>query len=149
MAKLGTPKVVPAMGGENIYIVGGEVYVKVSGTDSDGRFFLFETTTAPGDGPPPHVHAREDETFYIIEGDYEFTIAGKTHAAKAGTVVYGVKGVPHAFKNVGKTTGRMLIMTSPAGLDDFFRRAFDEFGRGETDIPKLIQIGEEYGIRFV
>ena len=79
-----------------------------------------EFLVPPHHGPPPHVHRREDEVFYVLEGEFEFTVAGQTIRATAGQTLYGKRDVPHTFKNVGDKAGRMIVVVAPAGLEKFF-----------------------------
>ena len=110
----------------------------------------------PGGGPPPHVHGREEEGFYVLEGEVTFTVNGERIVAKAGTFANMPVGTPHSFKNEGTRTARMLISVAPAGLE----KMFFEFGvplpEGSTtalpptkeEIEKLLAIAPRYGIEI-
>jgi mannose-6-phosphate isomerase-like protein (cupin superfamily) len=79
-----------------------------------GAYSLFEVTTQPQGGPPPHVQHREDESFYVLEGEYEFLDDGGSNMrAGAGTLIYVPRGNLHAHKNVGEGVGRMLVTQTP------------------------------------
>ena len=79
-----------------------------------------ETLTPPNLGPTLHVHQREDENFYIVEGDYLFEVDGRRIELHAGDFAWAPRGVPHCFQNIGSAIGRMLITVEPAGIEDFF-----------------------------
>ena len=81
---------------------------------------VVETHDQPGGGPPPHIHHREDETFQILEGEYEFSVAGKTIRACQGDTLFAPRDIPHTYRYVGKTPGRLLTVITPAGFEGFF-----------------------------
>jgi quercetin dioxygenase-like cupin family protein len=110
-------------------LVGGADYVtyKVRSAETNGAFFCFEASSSPGFGPPLHSHAYQ-ELFYVIEGEYEFTIeqAGeqRTIVGNPGTAVWVDADVPHTFRNAGDLPGRLLFVHIPAALEEFF----EEYG---------------------
>ena len=73
-----------------------------------GAYALFEVATQPGTGPPPHIHHREDESLYVLAGEYEFLIGRKTLRVRAGSLLYVPKSTLHAHRSVGEGVGRML-----------------------------------------
>jgi uncharacterized cupin superfamily protein len=83
--------------------------------------------TAPGGGPPPHIHQFEDECFYVLEGALTFQAGGQTVYAKPGDFIHVPRGTVHSVKNEGKEPARTIIITSPAGptgTQQFFEEAF-------------------------
>jgi len=89
--------------------------------DTSGAYSLFEVRDAPGGGPPLHRHSREDEAFYVLEGEYEVhSQDGLVTRAGPGTYVFVPRGTVQAYKCVGPGQGRMLVMASPGGLEVFF-----------------------------
>jgi mannose-6-phosphate isomerase-like protein (cupin superfamily) len=132
--------------GETLEAFGDRLIVKVDGARSEGRFALFEGVTPAGIGPPLHLHHREDETFFIIEGRCEFQIGDARRTVEAGSVVFAPRGVAHAFRNVGTSDLRMYILTSPSGFEDFFREAADVFKKGPPDMETAAALGSKYGI---
>ncbi|MBY0112410.1 MAG: cupin domain-containing protein [Phycisphaerales bacterium] len=109
--------------GERLSIVGDVVRVLVDGGGSDGRVLVFEETVPPGGGPPLHRHGIDDEYFYILEGTFTFVLDGKRVTVGAGAFVTAPKRSLHTFMNSGATPGRLLVMTTPAGLEAPFREA--------------------------
>jgi uncharacterized RmlC-like cupin family protein len=67
--------------GERIWIVGDTMTLKATGQSTGGSLVLLENLTAPGGGPPPHIHTREDEFFYVLEGTFEIRIGDEVHVA--------------------------------------------------------------------
>jgi len=103
----------------------GDLYsMLVTGKESNNVFFQFEAFVPEGGGPPPHIHSREDETFYVISGNLEILLGDKTHLAKAGDFVYIPRGTVHRFKNIGKEMAVQLVTFSPAGVEKFFEEVF-------------------------
>lgn len=140
--------------GPSVWVVGDLYTIKASGAETGGAFTLIEVSVPPGSGPPPHVHHREDEAFYIIQGQFEVHVDSDVLTAGPGDWVTLAKESLHYFKNTGADIGRILIMATPAGLDDFFLEA----GRAATDKSldsatvtaedkqRLIDISPKYGI---
>lgn len=128
-------------------IVGEETLVKVSPADSDGQMAFFHLTAPPMSGPPLHVHSREDELFYVLEGELVFELDGERFTAVAGSTVYLRRGVAHRYQNFTNETARLLIVTTPGG----FCRFFEELSAATPDggVPEmevLDSLGTKYGI---
>src|SRR3954449_12044228 len=142
--------------GRAAWVVGDHYTVKASGEDTGGALALIEGVGAPRAGPPPHVHSREDEAFYVLEGEFEVHIDDRRLTAGPGTWVTLAKGSLHYFRNIGPTPAKMLILATPAGLDRFFLEA----GREATDTTpesgavrpgdpeKLLAIAPKYGVEI-
>jgi quercetin dioxygenase-like cupin family protein len=140
--------------GPATWVVGDLYTVKASGRETGGAFCLIEVMVPPQSGPPPHIHQREDEAFYIIEGQFRVSIDEQELNAGPGSWVRLAKGSLHHFKNVGTSVGKMLILATPAGLDEFFLEA----GRKATsaplefkpptdeDVRRLLSVAPKYGI---
>ena len=106
--------------GRSFWVLGDLYIFKVTGQESDGAFTVIEQVIQPQGGPPPHVHHREDEAFYILDGTFSF-LSGETQAEyQTGAFVYIPKGTLHTFKNVSERPGKLLVVITPAGLEEFF-----------------------------
>jgi uncharacterized cupin superfamily protein len=77
-------------------VLGNEVILKPTNSATSGGYYVFEATTPPGAGVPPHVHQHEDEIIYIIEGEYEVFLDGRTHKASNGAVINFPRFIPPA-----------------------------------------------------
>ena len=128
---------------------------KVSSEQTGGAYSLFEVAVVAGGRERPHIQHREDECFYVLEGEFEFLIEGTSVEAGAGSLVYVPKGNLHTFSNVGETIGRMLVSQTPGGVYEGFVEEVGEPVSGEAvppavgeapDADWLIRIGREYGI---
>jgi quercetin dioxygenase-like cupin family protein len=120
--------------GRTLWVLGELVTYKVTSDQTGGAYSLFEVASQPGSGAPPHVQHREDETFYVLEGDYEFLVEGRTLRMRAGSLLYVPKGNLHTHKNVGERMGRMLVSQTPGGLHERF---FEEVGEEAPDRREL------------
>lgn len=150
MPALANPKCMRAGEGRTHTVLGGDVVCfKVTGDDCEGAYALCETTVPPGGGPPPHVHHREDETFYVIEGEFEFYAKGETIKAEAGSLVIAPRDIPHTFKNVGSTPGKMLILVRPAGFENFIAEFATLPYDQPPDVAKMAAIAAKYGLEFL
>ena len=87
-----------------------------------GALTLFENVIAPGDGPPFHTHAAEDESWYVLEGELRFRLGDDIASVGAGSFVFVPRGTPHCFQNVGAVPARIIVMFTPSGMERFFDR---------------------------
>jgi quercetin dioxygenase-like cupin family protein len=118
---------------------------------------LLEAIVPPGGGPPPHVQSREEEGFYILEGEITFTIKGERVVAKAGTFANMPVGTPHSFKNENSQPAKMLISVAPAGLERMFFEVGVPLAEGATtalpptkeEIDKLMAVAPRYGVEIL
>jgi quercetin dioxygenase-like cupin family protein len=95
--------------------------VKISGKDTDGGFAMFEQTSlSQGKGTPLHIHPFQDETFYVVEGEYYFQVGEEKFRLSVGDSIFLPKKVPHAWTQVSEK-GRMTVIFQPAGkMEEFF-----------------------------
>ena len=134
--------------GEPLNVIGDRQTVKVSAEASDGAFVLVENLNPPGVGIPMHVHHEEDEVFYVISGQVEFTLADGPVVAEAGATVFLPKETPHAFRVVGDSPARMLTLLVPGRLEGLFRE-LATFPPGPPDPERLMATCAPYGIEFL
>ncbi|MEM7117729.1 MAG: cupin domain-containing protein [Chloroflexota bacterium] len=133
-----------------LHAFGDEQRVLLRGENTGGQLAMLLATTPPGSGPPPHYHENEDEWFYLLEGELEFFVDGVWREVKAGTAVFIPRNTIHTFKNTGDTPLKMLIQTTPAGFETFFKRCSEEFAKpGPPDMGRIIAISAEHGIHYV
>ncbi len=137
--------------GKSLWVLGDLYTFKVVGEDTGGSFALIEGQVQPENGPPPHIHHREDETFYVLEGEFSFLHGDITFTATAGSFVYIPKGTLHTFKNIGTSQGRFLVVITPAGFEKFFEEigepAIDKSSPppfNQATVEKLLTIAPKY-----
>ena len=144
-----------AAAGQTIGIVGDVYRFLATSEETGGRYSTFEATVLAGGGPPPHIHRREDETFYVLEGEITFQVGDQRRVAGPGTFVHMPIGNLHAFKNESDKTAKMLISFAPAGLEGMFFEVGKELANSELpdepsqeEIEKLLEVAGRYGIEY-
>ena len=142
--------------GRSWWIMNNHQLHKLSGADTRGALSLWFETFGPGEGPPPHIHGREDEVFLVLEGEVTFHRPAGSCVAGPGSVVFAPRGEQHAFRNTGTTRARMAILVTPAGFEDFFAEAAyhgsgceSRPAPGEADAQRLLTAAPRFGLTFV
>jgi quercetin dioxygenase-like cupin family protein len=102
--------------------VGGEITVALRGEETGGRMTALVTVAAPGEGPPLHMHANEDECLVVLEGTMRFRLGDEVEDAPAGSFVFVPRGAVHTWQNAGDSAARMLVLFTPSGMERFFER---------------------------
>jgi quercetin dioxygenase-like cupin family protein len=111
-----------------------------------GLMLVFETIAPPGEGPPLHLHTREEEAIYVVSGDFRWKIGDTLSDAPAGSFAFLPRSVPHAWQNVGDQPGKLFIVFVPAGMEPFFER----FGRmKDFDLEGFREAGADVGMETV
>jgi quercetin dioxygenase-like cupin family protein len=142
--------------GRMLWVVDELMTFKASGEDTGEAYALTDSVVPPGGGPPPHIHHREDEAFWVLEGELEVMVGETTFRAGAGSFVHLPKDIPHTYENVGTGPARFLTLIVPAGLERFF----EEVGKPgsdvsspppfeEEDIEKLLTVAPKYGAEIL
>jgi quercetin dioxygenase-like cupin family protein len=142
--------------GRTIAVVGDVYRFMATGDDTNGKYAMWEAIVPPGGGPPPHVHSREEEGFYILEGEITFQVGEKRVVASAGMFANMPVGTPHSFKNESGKSARMLISVAPAGLEQMFFEVGVPLTDGATtalpptkaEIEKLLAVAPKYGVEI-
>jgi quercetin dioxygenase-like cupin family protein len=127
-------------------VFGEPVEVLVPGEMTAGRSATLTQVSPPGGGPPPHSHTYEDETFFVLEGEYEFLADGQWLKAEPARAIQAMRGSVHTFRNVGAAPGKMLVFVTPSGMEKYLEE-ISSLSMPE-DLSKLLAISERYGIAF-
>lgn len=127
-------------------VFGEPVEVLVSGEMTGGLSTTLTQTSPPGGGPPPHLHLNEDETFFVLKGEYEFLRDGEWLPIARGETVLAKRGSVHTFRNAGTTTGKILVFVTPAGMDKYLEKISPL--TIPQDMADLLATSERYGISF-
>jgi mannose-6-phosphate isomerase-like protein (cupin superfamily) len=109
--------------GRPIWFLNSLARVKATAQTTGGAYGLLESLIPPGFSPPLHVHHREDESFWVLEGEFTFRCGEQSVRALPGAYVFLPRGVPHSFVVEGDTPGRILTMLTPGGGEEFFIEA--------------------------
>lgn len=126
------------------------VVIKVGGVDTDGSFFLSETTIEPGfPGPPLHRHERLHDMFYVLDGVLTMRGGDEMHQIEPGTFVCVPPGVAHTFSNTSDAPVRFLNFNTPAGWENYMRD-LGEAAKGGPLTPEVIgRIASRYDFQAV
>ncbi|MCU0982351.1 MAG: cupin domain-containing protein [Pirellulaceae bacterium] len=141
--------------GQTVAVVGDVYRFMATGVDTDGRYAMFEACVPSGGGPPPHIHSREEESFYVLEGEITFQVGDDRFVAKAGTFANMPVGSLHSFRNDTDKTARMIVSVAPAGLEKMFLEVGQPVAFGQqappaskAEIEKLLAVAPSYGIEI-
>jgi mannose-6-phosphate isomerase-like protein (cupin superfamily) len=141
--------------GSAIWFLRNRMTIKATAETTGGAYGLVETLIAPGFSPPLHVHHREDEAFWVLEGELTMRCGDRTFRASAGAFAFLPRGVPHTFVVEGDMPARMLTLLSPGGGEALFVEA----GRpaehdglppaAPPDTELLKRVSEKYGSEII
>jgi len=98
----------------------GDITFLVKSEETNGALAAMEAIAPPGDGPPLHIHTREDETVYVLDGQFRWKLGDESHQTGPGSFVFIPRGLPHTWQCLGEDAGRMLITFAPGGMERFF-----------------------------
>jgi quercetin dioxygenase-like cupin family protein len=149
----------PAGNGRAFWGPGDHYTFLVTGAESGGAYFAMQALVPPGGGPPRHIHTREDETFYLLEGSIEFLLGEQTVVAGPGDFVNVPRGIVHRFRNTGTDTARIILTFTPAGIEHWFEETLERAPNEVRveDVPDNIEevaaryaaAAPRYGLEFV
>jgi mannose-6-phosphate isomerase-like protein (cupin superfamily) len=123
----------------------GTQHIRMTAAQTGGRLGVFDIVVLPGEGPPMHVHDREDEFFRILEGTLDIW-CGTDHAvAGAGACVFLPRGIPHRFQNITGAEARAMVMVTPGRFEGFFGALQPRMAEG---VPAAIEVGAAFGLSF-
>ena len=126
---------------------GDVVTIKAGTRRTNGSMTVVELRVAPKSGPAVHVHRREDELWWVLDGDFRFRTGTDWLRASTGGMAFGPRGMPHAFQNIGDTPGRLLIVTTPSGLERFFEQSAEQL-RLPVGFDELAAVGAANWLEF-
>lgn len=146
------PLVTAAGQGEARWWLGMLAEIKVTAAQTGGLISILEITNPPNMAGPLHVHHREDEGFWILEGDATMEVGDQTIEAHTGDFVFGPRDIPHRYA-VGPDGCRMLFIVTPGGFEDMVRemsvpaqsRTLPPPSDEEPDWARIAAIAKAYG----
>jgi len=142
-------QVIALEAGEGRLVAGPEgILLKATRLETAGSMGLFEATSAPGFGPPQHVHDAADEWFYILEGEVQFLVGNQTFHCSAGGFVFIPRGTVHAPKILGDSPAHLLCGFVPGGNELSFEK-FAALGKDGMTEAAIKAIAEDHQSRFV
>jgi quercetin dioxygenase-like cupin family protein len=142
------PIVVPP-DGEELNVGGSQIFHKVKSKDTNGVFSLVEIVTPGGKGVDLHVHEREDELVYLLEGEIEVTLGNQKMKAVPGVMALLPRGIPHGFTNVGNKPSRLLDTILPGQFDNYFVELAALFAAGDASEEQIDGLSRKYRIKYL
>ncbi|MGB7159189.1 MAG: cupin domain-containing protein [Tepidisphaeraceae bacterium] len=129
-------------------VLGQRVTLKLIGRNTDDRMCAALLDVAPGPGVPPHLHRREDETFYVVDGALEFLVGEERHVAPRGTTIYVPGGTFHGFRAIGDSAAQLLSIHTPAGFEHFFSEmgGLNVHGAEPSEPSAIVKILQKHGM---
>ncbi len=134
--------------GELLVFGGVTILVRSSAAATGGAFSLFEEVPPMLD-TPLHVHERDDEVFYVLEGEHVIQVGDDEFPVGPGGVVFAPRGLPHAQRRVVPGEGRLLVLTVPGGLDGFFRELAEAQEAGTLGPEAYVAASKNHGITWL
>ncbi len=125
--------------------------------DTGGRFAVFHATVGPGGGPPFHIHSREDEAFFVLDGTVSFDSEDASIELGPGGFVHLPIGTKHRFANAMQEPAEVLIIVSPAGFEKYFELAGQPWHDAtqrpgppdQAEIDRLIASAPQFGLEVI
>jgi quercetin dioxygenase-like cupin family protein len=141
---------------EPLWFLGGLATVEIDSDETGGEYSLIEITSAPGRMTPLHVHHRDDEVFFVLEGEIELYVGDEIRALPAGTTIRAPRGIAHTYRVSSQGPARCLVFSSPGGFDRFVRAVSDPAQEPtlppetyEPDMDRLASAATEAGIEIL
>jgi mannose-6-phosphate isomerase-like protein (cupin superfamily) len=126
----------------------GGTTIRITSRQTDGAYCVCEMTTMPGEGVSRHVHDRDEEFYYILEGAYELEAGAERFTAEAGSMVVIPSDVPHQFRNAGNVPARALMIFRPGGFDELVGEVRQASSAGTLDEKQRDAILTKWGVHF-
>lgn len=142
---------------QSVWYSGWLLTFLATGQETQGQFTLMELATRKGNVPPPHIHHREDEVFYVLEGEMTFSVGDQTIKATPGTMVFLPRDVVHSFV-IESEQVHILALVTPAGLEGYYKEcsvlapSMTLPPPAETpysELQKMMALAPNFGLEFV
>ena len=122
---------------------------RIQSCQTGGAFSVVEFISPPGTGVGTHVHEREDELVYLLQGQVEVTLGNQRMTVPAGACALLPRGIPHGYVNTGTTPSRLLAVLLPGDLDGFFVGLNEELASERDHAAGIAALCERFGLRFL
>lgn len=134
-----------------IWICSNKILFKVTGEDTQGTYSLIEMIVEPQSQVPMHMHTKEDEGLYVIDGELSVNHGQATETISSGFHIFLPKGIPHSYKNIGKKQCRILLFYTPAGFESFLKEIGTEdlANKKEKGVDEMQGIAKRYGVEII
>ncbi len=140
------PVLADAGAGHTFAMLGTTMRLIAAASSTGGRYTVLEQVTPPGWGPPRHIHSREDEIFYILEGTYDLHVGDQRRTVSAGASAVLPRNVPHGFRNAAPTSSRLLCVIAPGGLEEYFLAVAK---CSQPNPAQLVELARPFGLTLL
>jgi quercetin dioxygenase-like cupin family protein len=141
--------VLQSKAGQNLQVLSDRICIKLKSADSPNRMAVM-TVEVPTDGfVPPHTHAQEEESYFMLEGTMVMQSGSEELTIKPGDFVHVPAGTIHGYKNQSDRCARFLAWSLGGAIDEFFTEMSEKVRELPDDLPKMPAILEKYGIQMV
>ena len=126
----------------------GPLEIKARGEETGGMLTACESVTMPGEGPPFHKHANEDEVLYFVDGAFRLRIEDEVTEMAPGSFAFVPRDTPHTWQNVSEGQAHMLFVFTPAspGMERFFQRLAKVTSEGPAVGEAFTALAEDAGM---
>jgi mannose-6-phosphate isomerase-like protein (cupin superfamily) len=139
------------------WVLSNLVIVHVSGDETEGRFCLVEFLMPPDDMTPLHVHQRDSQTTYVLDGEVTIYLPGSSTVLRAGECIHQPAGVPQTERVTSAEAARVLDINSPAGFEEFIAAigrpaeslSLPPVGGSPPDLEQMATAAAEHGIELL
>jgi quercetin dioxygenase-like cupin family protein len=144
-----SPFIIAADQGRVLNALGHTAREKITSSQTGGAYYVFDLTSPPGLGIPPHVHSREDEVIFVAAGELEVFLDGTVYRGNAGSTLNFARGTAHGFRNIGSTPAKTIWFVAPGASFQTFFRKLAEVPAGPPDMAKIAALFAEYGMKML
>jgi mannose-6-phosphate isomerase-like protein (cupin superfamily) len=142
------PALIDAGKGVTFTMMGTTMRLIATGAETGGRYTVGEQVMPVALGTARHMHSREDEILYVLEGTYEVQCGDVRRTISAGACAVLPRGVPHGFRNAGLAPARLLFVITPSGLENYFIE-LSKFGPPPPGPADLAKLAEPFGLTLL
>ena len=135
--------------GKAVTAGGSGTTFKLYADDTGGAVSVVEHPIDAGVLVPPHIHSREDQISYVIEGEVEMLVGDKVYHCAAGAYLFKPRAVRHTFWNAGAEPARLIEISTPGGVERYMEELFTMLGSGPPDPARLVELAAGYGIKLL
>ncbi|QDU62013.1 Cupin domain protein [Planctomycetes bacterium Pan216] len=132
--------------GKSVGVLGDQTTFKVLSEQTGGAYAILEQQIPAGHGPPLHVHRHETEIFYILEGEFEFTVGEKRLIVQRGTTLVAPRDIPHTFQNVSKEVGKLHLTIIPGNFANYFLEVDQQ---PDNDLASIRRLCAKYDVEIL
>lgn len=141
--------VVRRQAGQNLQVLSDRICIQLKSSTSLNRMAVMTVDVPPGGFVPPHTHAKEEESYFMLEGRMVMQLGNQELAIEPGDFAHVPAGTLHGYKNTSNQCVRFLAWSVGGAIDEFFTEMAEKIREVPDDLPKMPEILQKYGIQMV